>query len=212
MFRKITEVIIHCTATPQGRFVDVPTVNRWHRERGFRRSYQGKTYHIGYHFLIGLDGEIWKGRPVEISGAHVKGRNGQTIGVAYVGGVDATGKPKDTRTPAQKAALLKLLRRLLSEHPSIEKISSHRDYAAKACPSFDATSEYASLLTEEPVKPAFSNPVTEDAQPDHQDSAFDLLEQGNLLQKQALDALQKAAGLHWKAKETLRKTLPNNEV
>ena len=63
----------------------------------------------------------------------------------YIGGVAADGKTaKDTRTPEQRKALLMLLRRLRAKYPNA-KIHGHRDFAAKACPSFDATKEYADL-------------------------------------------------------------------
>ena len=64
----------------------------------------------------------------------------------YVGGLDADGKPKDTRNYSQKEALEDLIASLLIVFPSIKKISGHRDYAAKACPCFDAKKEYAELL------------------------------------------------------------------
>ena len=53
-------------------------------------------------------------------------------------------KAKDTRTPAQKAALLKLLKELKRKYPNA-KIYGHRDFANKPCPSFDAKTEYSSL-------------------------------------------------------------------
>ena len=52
--------------------------------------------------------------------------------------------PKDTRTEAQKQSLIALLRQLRAQFPNAV-IHGHRDYAAKACPSFDATKEYAHL-------------------------------------------------------------------
>lgn len=137
--RKIDEIVVHCSATPEGRHVTVNTIRKWHKQRDWRD--------IGYHYVIYLDGSIHKGRPVSQIGAHVKGRNARTIGVCYVGGVAKDGRTaKDTRTPAQKEALTKLLLRLMDEFPSINKISGHRDYAAKACPSFDATKEYRGLI------------------------------------------------------------------
>jgi N-acetyl-anhydromuramyl-L-alanine amidase AmpD len=136
--RKITEIIIHCSATPEGRNHSVPDIDRWHRERGFSG--------IGYHYLIDLKGDIQTGRPVDQVGAHVAGHNTGTIGIVYVGGLDKnTLKAKDTRTPAQKAALVKLIKELLGRFP-IKKISGHSDYAAKACPCFNARAEYAPLL------------------------------------------------------------------
>lgn len=134
--RKITEIIVHCTATKAGRRYGVADVDRWHRERGWRG--------IGYHYLVGVDGEVWAGRPEGEQGAHCLGHNAYSIGVCYVGGLDAVGQPADTRTPRQREALLGLLRSLRRRYPAA-RIRSHRDFAAKACPSFDATTEYAAL-------------------------------------------------------------------
>ena len=61
-----------------------------------------------------------------------------------MGGCDANMKPKDTRTAAQKAALLKLLKELKQRYP-VAKIYGHRDFARKACPSFDAKEEYKNI-------------------------------------------------------------------
>jgi N-acetylmuramoyl-L-alanine amidase len=149
--RPVNEIIVHCTATPEGRAVTVDTIRKWHRERGWAD--------IGYHYVVHLDGRIENGRPVDKVGAHVANRNAKTIGVVYVGGVDKNGKPKDTRTPAQKAALVKLLRDLLQRFPAIRAISGHNEYAKKACPCFNARQEYAGLAAE--VKPAAFIPDVE---------------------------------------------------
>lgn len=100
---------------------------------------------IGYHHVVRLDGSIERGRPEEQAGAHCIGHNAHSIGVVYVGGLEADGKtPADTRTPAQKEALVQLLRRLKARYPGAV-IRSHRDFAAKACPCFDATAEYRNV-------------------------------------------------------------------
>lgn len=134
--REINEIIVHCTATPAGRPVSVADIDRWHRQRGFDC--------IGYHYVIGLDGCIAPGRSVHKAGAHCLGHNARSIGVVYVGGLDSQGSPADTRTAAQKQALIQLLRALRRLYPGAS-IHGHRDYAAKACPCFDATAEYAGL-------------------------------------------------------------------
>lgn len=137
--RALNEIIVHCSATPEGRNFTVRQIRSWHRERGWSD--------IGYHYVIYLDGSVHVGRPLSKAGAHVRGRNTGTIGVCYVGGVASNGRtPKDTRTAAQKAALTFLMSELVQKYPSIRKISGHRDYANKACPSFDATREYANLI------------------------------------------------------------------
>lgn len=133
--RKIDRIIIHCSDTPAGRYTTVADIDRWHRERGFKK--------IGYHYVIYLNGAIHKGRSETEIGAHCKGYNAHSIGVCYVGGKE-NGKPKDTRTDAQKESLLFLLRDLKKRYPNA-KICGHRDLAARDCPCFDAKSEYSSL-------------------------------------------------------------------
>ena len=99
---------------------------------------------IGYHYVIKLNGIIELGRPLDMQGAHTKGQNKNSIGVCYIGGCDKDMEAKDTRTDAQKDSLIELLRVLKKMYPNA-KIHGHRDFAAKACPSFDATTEYANI-------------------------------------------------------------------
>lgn len=128
--RPINEVIVHCTATPEGRDVSVETIRGWHKAQGWKD--------IGYHWVVLLDGTVKPGRPEKDVGSHVAGHNTGTIGVVYVGGVAKDGKTaKDTRTPAQKAALLATVKALIAKYPTIKKVTGHNQYAAKACPSFD---------------------------------------------------------------------------
>jgi N-acetylmuramoyl-L-alanine amidase len=135
--RTITEIIVHCTASPEGRNLDVAAIRRMHiKERGWSD--------IGYHYVVYLDGSIHAGRPLNISGAHCTGHNTHSIGVVYVGGLDKQMKAKDTRTPAQKAGLLKLLKDLKKFYPKAT-IHGHREFARKDCPCFDAKAEYKNL-------------------------------------------------------------------
>lgn len=135
--RSITEIIVHCTATAEGKDYTVDDIRRWHQARGFTD--------VGYHYVIYRNGHIENGRDVNISGAHCTGHNAHSIGVCYVGGVSSDGKtPKDTRTLRQKAMLLSLLTDLKKMYPQA-RIYGHRDFANKACPSFDATKEYRNL-------------------------------------------------------------------
>lgn len=127
--RKIEEIILHCSATPEGREVTVADITRWHRERGFRT--------IGYHWLVRLDGSVEAGRPEDEIGAHCLGHNARSIGVCYAGGCDKSGKkPKDTRTPAQRESLLRLVEDLRRRYPGAT-VHGHCEFAAKACPCFD---------------------------------------------------------------------------
>ena len=94
--------------------------------------------------IYNADGSIRVGRDVNIVGSHCVGHNTYSIGVCYVGGVDAKLKTKDTRTPAQKESLIKVLKKLRSLYPKA-KIHGHRDFSSKDCPSFDATKEYKNI-------------------------------------------------------------------
>jgi N-acetylmuramoyl-L-alanine amidase len=137
-------IVIHCTATPEGRQFTVPEITAMHKARGFST--------IGYHYLIGVNGETWPGRSPDNSiGAGVAGHNYNTLHVSYVGGVDARGNPKDTRTAAQKAAMKKLVAELQAKYPHA-LVLGHRDLSpdkdhdgvvepsewVKACPCFSA--------------------------------------------------------------------------
>lgn len=145
--RKINKIILHCTATREGRDYSVDTIRSWHVDgRGWSD--------IGYHYLVQLDGTINEGRPIERSGAHTKGQNRYSIGIAYVGGVeaqrDSRGKwpAKDTRTPEQIQALDSFIRELMNQYPEAT-LHGHNEYARKACPSFDVQKEYAYLINPE---------------------------------------------------------------
>lgn len=149
MARKITHIVIHCSATPAGREVTAAEIDRWHRDRGF--------VGIGYHYVIRLDGTVELGRPEDRVGAHVSGHNANTIGICYVGGVSAknVSVPEDTRTPAQKAAMERLVRELLDRYPGAE-VLGHRDFpgVAKACPSFEARAWWRDVSARPSAPPA----------------------------------------------------------
>ena len=134
--RRIDAIIVHCTATPPGMKVTVDDIDRWHKARGWKG--------IGYHYVVDLDGTVYRGRADDCVGAHCKGHNAHSIGVCYVGGLDRQGKPKDTRTAAQKAALLTLIRELRQRFPRAT-VHGHREFANKACPCFDAKKEYSQV-------------------------------------------------------------------
>jgi N-acetylmuramoyl-L-alanine amidase len=130
--RTINKIIIHSTATPEGRAVTVADIDRWHRDR--------KWNGIGYHYVIYLDGSVHTGRNLATIGAHTSGHNGNSIGIAYVGGTDAAGQPKDTRTPEQRRALDKLICELRAQFPNAT-VHGHNEFGATACPSFNVQTE-----------------------------------------------------------------------
>ena len=144
--RIIKEIIIHCTATPEGRDYTVEQIRADHKKQGWSD--------IGYHYVIYRDGTVHEGRDVDKIGAHCAagGHNTYSIGVSYVGGITNTPgvpyakqKSKDTRTDAQKAALLSLLMDLKKLYPQAI-IVGHHDYESKKdCPCFNARKEYSKI-------------------------------------------------------------------
>ena len=135
--RQIDLIVVHCSATRCNQSFPVTALIRCHAERfGF----------TGYHYYITRNGTVYQTRHEQLVGAHAKGYNQHSIGVCYEGGLDAQGMPADTRTRAQKRALLALLKRLKAEHP-LAAILGHRDLpdVHKACPCFDAGTEYRHL-------------------------------------------------------------------
>lgn len=144
----IRRVLIHCTATREGQDIDAATIKRWHITP-ISKGGRGWT-DIGYHFVIRLDGTIEVGRAENKVGAHVEGFNTGSIGVVYVGGLDAQGRAKDTRTDAQRTAMVRLCKDLdrAYAHP---RFMGHRDASPdkdgdgiiekhewlKDCPCFD---------------------------------------------------------------------------
>jgi len=141
--RNIDRIVIHCTATPEGRDVSIEEVTRWHTDpkphgRGWSR--------VGYHYLIKLDGTIERGLDEDVTGIHVRHHNEGAIAIVYAGGLDANGNPKDTRTAAQKDAMARLVSGLKCAYPSAE-VLGHNDHpgVAKACPCFDVREWWGSI-------------------------------------------------------------------
>jgi N-acetylmuramoyl-L-alanine amidase len=148
--REINLLVIHCTATRSNLPFTQADLELSHRERGFNG--------IGYHYYIRRDGSIKSTRPLDKVGAHAKGYNAHSIGICYEGGLNAQGKPADTRTEWQRHSLRVLLLTLLRDYPG-SKIVGHRDLSPdldgdgvieshewlKVCPCFDAGKEYSSL-------------------------------------------------------------------
>lgn len=139
--REIDKIVVHCSATPEGRPVSVEEIDSWHKARGWSGC--------GYHYIVQLDGTINPGRPVERSGAHVKGYNKSSIGICYIGGVESEKGPdgnwvaKDTRTDKQILSLKYLVGYLCASYPGAE-VYGHRDFkgVTKECPSYNARMEY----------------------------------------------------------------------
>lgn len=166
----IDAIIIHCSATPEGKDVRAKDIDAMHRKKGWKM--------IGYNFVIDLDGKVETGRPLTMDGAHCNtpgfsglSYNKHSIGICYIGGVEATrnskgqivaklnskGKAiaKDTRTDAQKLAMQKLILELMDKYPIVE-VLGHRDTSPdlngdgivnrhewiKDCPCFDVRADF----------------------------------------------------------------------
>ena len=136
--RIITLIVIHCSAVYPWQVSGVREIDRWHRERGWKNG-------CGYHYVVRRDGTVEAGRPIEMIGAHCLNHNRHSIGICYEGGLDAKGKPADTRTEAQKQAMRELLEHLHQQFPKAI-IAGHNMFTPmKACPCFNALSEYSDL-------------------------------------------------------------------
>lgn len=136
--RKISLIIVHCSANAEGSLWRARDIDLCHRQRGWKGC--------GYHYVIPIDGTIETGRPVEQVGAHCRNHNAHSIGVCYVGGLEADGKtPKDTRTPEQRTALRALLTRLHREFPQALIVGHHDLDPGKACPCMNVFAEFADL-------------------------------------------------------------------
>ena len=139
--RDLKRIILHCSATPEGREVSVETIREWHTDPPPR----GRGWSdIGYHYVIHLNGEIEIGRPIEVQGAHVSGENEDSIGICYIGGVDALNKPKDTMTVLQEISFLDIVKSLRLIFGELS-IHGHNEFSTKACPSFSVEEKFGFL-------------------------------------------------------------------
>ena len=148
--RKINLIVIHCSATRENVDYTPQQLTRDHVARGFNSA--------GYNFYIRKDSTVIHMRPLELIPAHVTGFNKNSIGICYEGGLDRNGKAADTRTPAQKEAIIGLLIKLVVQFPDSD-ICGHRDLSpdknkngiiepwewVKMCPCFDAKNEYRNI-------------------------------------------------------------------
>lgn len=136
--RKITLIVVHCSANREGCKLRCKDIDRYHRSRGWSCC--------GYHYVVPTDGTVETGRPPEMAGVHCRNHNRHSIGVCYIGGLASDGKtPKDTRTPEQRAALRTLLTALHESYPSALIVGHHDLNPLKACPCLNVTAEYADL-------------------------------------------------------------------
>lgn len=114
------EIIIHCSATPNGREDTAEDIHRWHQGR----NWSG----IGYHYVIEVKGKLLAGRPEYWQGAHAKGHNKDSIGICLIG--------TDKFNVDQMSILQNLTRKLLAKYPEA-KVIGHNEVSDKLCPGFD---------------------------------------------------------------------------
>jgi len=138
--RPITETVVHWTA----HFNDQGHVGaREIHEIGLRRGFAG----CSYHYVIKRNGNIERGRPVNIKGAHARaaGHNNNSIGISFVAGYNCpSGTPNPERyvgaesiTPAQFASLDAYLKSFYMVYPG-GQVFGHMDFdGGKPDPGFD---------------------------------------------------------------------------
>lgn len=140
--RKIKTIVIHCSASPNFRHTTVNDIDRWHKQRGFKRVnplINNELFAIGYHYVIYIDGSVHSGRSVEEVGAHVAGWNANTIGICMIG--------TDDFTAGQWDSLKDLVKKMQLDHIGAG-VCGHRDFpnVHKDCPGFDVFAWYADNL------------------------------------------------------------------
>lgn len=139
--RDFKYIVIHSSGTMEGQPYTAKEIDDWHRRQGWLG--------IGYNIVIDLDGKVELGRSLSLPGAHCKafGRNHDSIGICYIGGIDRHHDFVDTRTPEQKIAMEAVLQTLKAVWPDAE-ICGHRDFSETVCPSFNASQFYADITGE----------------------------------------------------------------
>lgn len=137
--RRINNIVLHCTATPQSATIE--SIQAYWRRMGWKNP--------GYHYIILPSGDVQTLATEDKITNGVAGHNAHSIHVAYIGGVDANGRPIDNRTQGQLGQMEILVKRLRLKYPNA-RILGHRDFSPdknrdgiiqphewiKACPSF----------------------------------------------------------------------------
>ncbi len=132
----INQIIIHCSATPNGEDWRISDIDDWHKERGFRRDprmgqllFGSPFNHVGYHDVIHVDGVTVQGRSLLEVGAHTIGQNANSIGICLIG--------TNKFTLAQWEALKWQVSWYCQTLGSL-RVAGHEEFSAKTCPNFDA--------------------------------------------------------------------------
>ena len=152
MKRKIIRVVVHCSAGPQSQtarqIADYHTLPASRGGRGWRTP--------GYHYIVEASGRVVSVVAEDEIANGARGFNRDSIHICYVGGVDASGRPADNRTEAQKRSMRALVADIRRRLGKDIALVGHRDLSPdrngngrvdpweriKACPSFDVASEF----------------------------------------------------------------------
>ena len=147
--RKLTRLVIHCSATPNGRHHTVEDIDLWHRaNKWFRNSAAAKECgnpqltSVGYHRIIYTDGLRVQGRCFQEVPVSVRGWNSDSVALCMIG----TNKFTQAQWDSLKLEVL-----FLASELGIQTIQGHRDLSPdkdgdgvlekhewlKDCPGFD---------------------------------------------------------------------------
>lgn len=113
--------VVHHTATPFQDQKSIRAIQKFHQ--GPERRWSD----IGYNFLVAPNGMVYEGRGWGFRGAHAKGHNFESVGVAYVGHGS-----KPVPAPARRA-IADLYREAEKRCGSLQVVG-HRDVGRTACP------------------------------------------------------------------------------
>ena len=121
--REIREIIVHTTDANVN--CGAECVNKMHVAKGWDSC--------GYHKIVMVDGSVEDCRPFEVIGAHVRGFNTTSVGVAWAG----QGLP----SKLQYESLRKLVKSLMKRfNLSSKQVHGHKEYSTsgtKTCPNIN---------------------------------------------------------------------------
>ena len=136
------EIIIHHSATPDGKVNDWRAIKLWHTgktgsadptKKDFNPYIAKPDLDIGYNFGIefeGADLNVYQGRSMMINGAHCIGHNDKALGICIVGCFDII-------PPSEKhyTVCAELCEELMKHFGiPLNQIFPHRQFANKTCP------------------------------------------------------------------------------
>ena len=119
---KVKNLVVHCSDTDDDLDLTAIDIHKLHLSFGWEG--------IGYHKIICKNGNIENGRPEFWEGAHIYGKNLESLGVCLIG--------KKNFNNYQFSSLKEVLIDWKKKYPHA-KIYGHRDLikTKKTCPNFD---------------------------------------------------------------------------